>query len=165
MSPNFKDRVHDLAGREFLEAICVGDGLEVGSADRPISKNAKTLDIEEKYKPEIVADMLKIPLENDSQDFLVASHALEHTEHILVALKEWYRVLKKGGEIGIMVPHGEFVPWEDLGDSELTHKSLLTEKTLELYLKHVGFQDVIVRRLERPLARNEEPAVLGFAIK
>lgn len=160
-----KDRIHDLEGREILKSICIGDGLEIGSADRPISENSLTLDLELKYKPDIVADMHHIPLESDSKEYLVASHVLEHTDLTIDVLKEWRRVLKVGGKIGIMVPHGEFVPWKDLGDSELTHRMLFTEKTLELYLKHVGFKEVNVKRLERPLARNKEPAILGFAIK
>lgn len=160
-----KDRIHDLEGRKLLKAICIGEGLDIGGADRPISDNCKVLDNNSKYNPDILADMLLIPLESDSQDFIVASHVLEHTSFVIEALTEWLRVLKKGGKIGIMVPHGEFVPWKDLGDSELTHKSLLTEKTLELYLKHVGFTDVTTSRLERPLAHNEAPAIMGFGIK
>lgn len=165
MTNKHNKRVHDVEGREMLSKICNGSGLDIGSGGRPISDNSITVDNNTDMHPDIVADMCRVPVEDNSQDFVVASHVLEHTDRILDALKEWYRVLKQNGKIGIMVPHGEFVGYEDLGDSELQHKSLLTEKTLELYLKHVGFKEVNSNRLERPLANNEAPAVIAFATK
>lgn len=48
----------------------------------------------------------KIPLKNNSVDYIYCSHVLEHFERwqALKVLKESYRVLKKGGVIRIAVP-------------------------------------------------------------
>ena len=43
---------------------------------------------------------------NDEQfDFVYSSHTLEHMQDPAVALKNWYRVLKKGGYLIIYIPH------------------------------------------------------------
>lgn len=160
-----KERQHDLEGREMLKEICIGEGLDLGSADRPISENAITVDLNPEYNPYIVADVTKLPQTDSVCDFIVASHILEHLDNTIDALKEWRRVLKINGRIGIMVPHGEYVDSDDLGDTSMTHRQLFTEKTLELFMKHVGFRDIIVTRLERPLAYNKCPAIIAFAIK
>lgn len=41
---------------------------------------------------------------NNTYDFVLASHVLEHVANPLKAVKEWKRVLKKGGALLIIVP-------------------------------------------------------------
>lgn len=40
-----------------------------------------------------------------SYDFVLSSHALEHTANPLQALAEWYRALREGGVLVLVVPH------------------------------------------------------------
>jgi len=40
-----------------------------------------------------------------SYDFLLSSHALEHTANPILALREWLRVLKQNGVIVLVLPH------------------------------------------------------------
>lgn len=159
------ERKHDLEGRDMLRAICNGKGLDIGCADRPIKKGVLTLDHNPDYNPDILADMKDIPVSDNTFDFLIASHILEHNDNTIDTLKEWLRILKVDGKIGIMVPHGEFAEIKDLGDSSMTHRTLLTEKTLEIYLKHIGFRQVTVNRIERPLAYKQTPAIIAFGVK
>ena len=42
---------------------------------------------------------------NDSYDFVVASHVLEHVANPLRALQEWKRIVKPSGTILVVVPH------------------------------------------------------------
>lgn len=44
------------------------------------------------------------PFPAASQDFLVGSHLLEHTENPLAALIEWHRVLRPGGKLYLGLP-------------------------------------------------------------
>ena len=162
---NFHERKHDIEGRNILRKICIGRGLDVGSADRPITKDVTTVDKDITIHPNIVADMSNIPLDDCTQNFIISSHSLEHTDNTIDTLREWYRLLKVGGKLGIMVPHGEYVDSEDLGDSSHTHKTLFTVKTLELFLKYTKFKEVKVNKLERPLAYNKTPAIIAFASK
>lgn len=160
-----KERIHDTEGKDLLKRICIGKGIDVGCADRPINSEIDTLDIDPIYNTTFVANILDMPIKDDTYDFLIASHILEHVDNPIDALKEFKRIIKVGGKVGIMVPHGEYVNTEDLGDSAMTHRMLFSEKTLEKYLLHLGFKSVEVNRLERPLASGKVPAIIAFAEK
>ena len=49
---------------------------------------------------EIKADICDLPIENDTYDYILCNHVLEHIDNDIKAMRELYRVLKKGG-IGI----------------------------------------------------------------
>tara|TARA_B100000287_G_scaffold184948_1_gene174889 strand:+ start:2844 stop:3608 length:765 start_codon:yes stop_codon:yes gene_type:complete len=49
---------------------------------------------------EIKADICDLPIENDTYDYILCNHVLEHIDDDIKAMRELYRVLKKGG-IGI----------------------------------------------------------------
>ena len=50
-------------------------------------------------------DGIHLPFEDSSQDTVYASHCLEHITDYKAALKEWFRVLKVGGFLVVVVPH------------------------------------------------------------
>lgn len=52
----------------------------------------------------ITADLTAIPFENDSFDWVIANHVLEHIEDEKKALSEIHRVLKPSGKALLMIP-------------------------------------------------------------
>lgn len=46
-----------------------------------------------------------LPFQSESQDYVYSSHCLEHIEHDYHTISEWFRVLKPGGHLVIVVPH------------------------------------------------------------
>ena len=48
---------------------------------------------------DIVAFGDDLPFEDDSVDFVISSHVIEHFWCPIKAIKEWHRVTKKGGYI------------------------------------------------------------------
>ena len=54
---------------------------------------------------DIVAFGDDLPFEDDSVDFVISSHVIEHFWCPIKAIKEWHRVTKKGGYIFIICPH------------------------------------------------------------
>ena len=46
-----------------------------------------------------------LPLKSKSVDFVISSHVLEHFPDPIKALKEWYRVVRYGGYIFMIIPH------------------------------------------------------------
>lgn len=103
--------------------FCKGEGLEIGgSAHNPFGLKTKNVDFTKEmtiFKEEeirrcgesmpvdIEAPGDKIPLPDESQDFVVSSHVLEHFPDPMTALLEWYRLVKPGGIIFMIVPHKE----------------------------------------------------------
>lgn len=106
---------------KYLDGL---SGLEIGgSSHNPFGLNTKNVDCcniknsifknEEKkicgeiLPVDIIASGDNIPVQDESQDFVISSHVLEHFYDPIKTLKEWYRVIKKGGYIFMIVPHKE----------------------------------------------------------
>lgn len=58
----------------------------------------------EMMKVDVVADGGKLPFENESYDYVISSHVIEHFFDPIAVLKEWLRVIKPGGYIFIIAP-------------------------------------------------------------
>lgn len=89
----------------FFQKYMSGNGLEIGYAGYtpgivPILETAIGVDIE--YPG---YDGRTLPFPDGSQDYVYSSHVLEHIEDYDWAINEWWRVLKIGGHIVIVVPH------------------------------------------------------------
>jgi SAM-dependent methyltransferase len=65
------------------------------------------LDINPDRNPDIIADAGILPVKDETYEAVFASHVLEHLNPRKYdnVLKEWYRVLKPGGEMLVKVPN------------------------------------------------------------
>lgn len=82
-----------------------GKGLDIGYKGyqgnvQPILPGATGIDLDTPGY-----DGIKLPFEDESHDYVYSSHVLEHTPHPIPVLIEWFRVLKTGGYMVIVVPH------------------------------------------------------------
>jgi len=160
-----QERKYDTAGRDLLRPLCVGDGLDVGCNCRKIRENCIGVDIDASVRPDYVAPMDDMPFSDLQFDFVVGSHILEHAPSVLVVLREWVRVLRDGGVIGVCVPHGEYAPSTTLGDASGTHHQLFTPKTLRIFFEHVGLSDVLTLQYQRPYAYKQTPGIFAKGYK
>jgi tetratricopeptide (TPR) repeat protein len=94
-------------------------GLEIGpSAQNPFGLNTRNVgmpdDIYEQdqitragkaAKLDIIATAEDIPVPDESEDFILASHIIEHCPDFIKALIEWFRIVKPGGYIFMITPH------------------------------------------------------------
>jgi ubiquinone/menaquinone biosynthesis C-methylase UbiE len=110
-------------------------------------------------------DVKTLPMfENGSADLIYSSHTIEYFDRfeILDVLKEWFRVLKKGGILRLAVPdfealvkvycdHGTldmilgplFGRWEVAGsDLVIYHKTTYDFDSLRQVLETVGYRDI-----------------------
>lgn len=57
-------------------------------------------------KVDLLCDASKLPLPDNSVDFIYAGHLVEHfyPDTLPEAIKEWHRVLKVGGKMAILTP-------------------------------------------------------------
>lgn len=115
---------------------CRGKGIEIGAAaHNPFGLNTLNIDITEGgegqseqmrmcgevAKVDIIAPGDRLPLEDESQDFVVSSHVLEHFPDPIAALLEWHRVTRPGGMIYMIVPHKERTFDKDRERTTLAH--------------------------------------------
>lgn len=167
-------------------------GLEIGgSAHNAFGLNTRNVDFTadlttpfkrgeinrcgEAMPVDVVAPGDALPVPDESQDFVISSHVLEHFPDPIKALEEWYRVVRKGGYIYMIVPHkdrtfdrdrprttlaelvarhetGEGLPRASLDDQKPhdvdSHFSVwVTEDVVEL-VKHLGWDVVAVQDVD-----------------
>lgn len=89
----------------FYSKYMSGSGLDIGyrgelKAAEPVLSSA--IGIELDYPG---YDGRKLPFPDKSQDYVFTSHVLEHISDSVAAIQEWYRVLKVGGHLILIVPH------------------------------------------------------------
>lgn len=105
-----------------------GVGLEVGALDAPYPVDPAQATVRYvdrfpkaellRHYPELLprADLIREPdiiddgeqlglIPKDSQDFVIASHFLEHCENPLATLRNFARVLKPGGHLALAIPN------------------------------------------------------------
>ena len=86
-------------------------GLEIGAGEQTIAPPGTKLT--DAYQEHAGARSLateffpaeKIPYEEQTFDFILAEHVLEHIPDPIRALKEWYRVMNEGGHLFLFMPH------------------------------------------------------------
>ena len=132
--------------KKLLSKYCKGIGLDIGCGKIKISPNAIGVDLFPEGDVDVVASGDDLWMFKDnSLDFVVASHSLEHFPDTKRTLKEWDRVLKPGGVIAFIVPDGELRPRTIL---EKSHKVALTKPVLVQLLKRfLGYRRIVVRNL------------------
>lgn len=104
-----------------------GEGLEIGAAaHNPFHlPNCRNVSNEESYDffkdsqismcgafahADIIADAADIPLDNESQDYVISSHMIEHHPDPLACFIEWSRLIKNQGIIFCIFPKRDALP-------------------------------------------------------
>ena len=86
---------------------------------------------------DIQGDINSIPFPDESQEFVIARHVLEHMIDPLVTLKEWRRVLKPGGRMSIAVPNHDAY---DTMIIDASHVHAYTAPSLRNILEAAGLE-------------------------
>lgn len=83
----------------FFNKYCQGKGLDIGYGGDPVVPGVKGWDWEH-------GDAQRLRrLKDETFDFVYSSHVIEHMTIPAVALKNWWRVLKRGGYLIVYGPH------------------------------------------------------------
>lgn len=80
---------------------------------------------------------------SQSWDAVFSSHLLEHIEDYKGALKEWWRIVKKGGYLVLYLPHKNFYP--NMGDSGANpdHKHDFLPEDIISAMREIGGWDLV----------------------
>lgn len=90
---------------EFYHTYFQGVGLDIGykgSIDTAHPVLPTAIGVDTDYPG---YDGRTLPFADASQDYVYASHVLEHLTDPNVAIREWFRVLRVGGHMILTVPH------------------------------------------------------------
>src|SRR5271169_2818674 len=100
--------------RGRLAQYCQGNGIDIGAGGDPIARRAICIDRSEndlnrahvgKWPTHLIGDAANLYWFKDgSLDFVFSSHCLEDFEDTHGVLKEWFRVLKPGGNLVLFLP-------------------------------------------------------------
>lgn len=97
-------RLHDT---RFATRFLVGEGIDVGCGTDPISLYAELFPLMKTVRAWDVSDgdaQLLASVADATYDFVHSSHCLEHLADPVEALKHWFRVLKPGGHLIMLLP-------------------------------------------------------------
>lgn len=107
MRETSKSIMRRLSQANFLTRYFVGDGIDIGAGEDslfkymylfPAIRSGQIWDIHNGD-----AQFMKSIADN-SYDFVHSSHCLEHLNNPMVGLKNWFRIVKPGGHLIILVP-------------------------------------------------------------
>ncbi|ACB77248.1 class I SAM-dependent methyltransferase [Opitutus terrae] len=94
-----------------------GIGVEIGPFKTPVP-GIKPIYVDrfkeyagEKCLADYHGDAANLPFRDNSLAYVVSSHVLEHTANPVAAFAEWYRVLRPGGIIYVVVPDRRYT-WD-----------------------------------------------------
>lgn len=114
-------------------------------------ENYHTTDYNKKSNTQLHFDITNIAAERETYSYIICYHVLEHIENDIQAMKELYRILKKGGKVIIQTPFKEGDIYENA--------AIITKQDR---LKHFG-QDDHVRIYSVEGLRNRLESV-GFCV-
>lgn len=136
--------------KNILARICKGKGADIGCGSNKICESAIGVDLTAKgqagkfgnqknqiSQADIQSQGDKLPFKNNELDYLVAKHNLEHYKNPLATLKEWKRVVRQNGKIGVIVPDDDYVDSRKL---DSTHYYDFNMRNLELLFKKAGLR-------------------------
>jgi SAM-dependent methyltransferase len=110
------------AARKYLK----GKGIEVGANRAPLAlpggATATYVDCEMEPGVDMISDIETLPqFQDESLDFVIANHVLEHVENPIKALHCVARVLREGGIAFIALPNKQYTFDRSRPVTELSH--------------------------------------------
>ena len=99
--------VRRAADINFTARYFVGDGVDIGGAPDPLTLYAQFFPRMGKVRVWDLADgdaQFMASVADASFDFVHSSHCLEHLVDPAVGLRNWFRILKPGGHLVVIVP-------------------------------------------------------------
>jgi SAM-dependent methyltransferase len=83
---------------DFERRIISGNGIDIGCGGDPITDKARRFDVEDGDANDITSFV------HDHFDFVFSCHSLEHMRDPEHALREWWKLVKPGGHLIVVVP-------------------------------------------------------------
>ncbi len=127
-----------------LAQFCRGmkKGIDVGCGPRKIFGHAVGIDIlKNNSQADIISSGDHLAFKDRELDYVVASHNLEHYTDVQKTLREWKRVLRKGGILGVVVPDDRIIDTLSLNPQ---HRHAFTPELLKETIQQSGGLEIEV---------------------
>lgn len=96
-----------LSDSRFITRYFVGNGIDIGAGDDPVSNYKDFFPGMQQVRNWDLPDgdaQLMASVADNSFDWLLSSHCLEHMRDPTEAMRNWSRILKPGGHMVLLVP-------------------------------------------------------------
>lgn len=138
----------------WLQQFAVGDGLDIATGNFPTRLADGSGFVTAVDSAVVLGPMIKgfkfdatnlVGIDSDSMDFVISNY-LDGIAETLHALNEWYRVLKAGGTVAVVVPNAEHATYQKpCGPMSNRRKlAVFTPLVLTRYLERAGFMSIHV---------------------
>jgi len=121
-----------------IAPFCVGNGADLGCGPRKKYPYAVGVDLTRGsgLVPEIVCDVEKeeLPFRDESLDYFILSHIVEHFENPLMTLRKLLKKLKKGGNLLLIIPNSNFTPKMGSAEANKEHKWDFTPESFKVQI-------------------------------
>lgn len=124
----------------WFDKYCRGNGIDIGAGQDPVTPTCKAWDLMD-GDAEV---MTGVP--DATYDWVYSSHCLEHVVDPTVALASWWRILKPGGYLIVLVPD------EDLYEQGLWPPHFNTDHKTTWTIKKSSSWSPVSRNLADELA-------------
>jgi len=129
--------------------------INIGAGDFPIN-GFINIDVYEGKGIDLVCNATKLPFKDNEVDYIYSGHCIEHNtlNEVRKILKECYRVLKDGCEIGIVVPEKDLTPKHMIDGEKFpdkpykAHHSYWDLEMLKKEVKKAGFNDIEIMNID-----------------
>jgi SAM-dependent methyltransferase len=142
---------YDINAQEYGDENCFkdiikGTGIDVGCGASKITPETIGVDMVARGETtfqgavsdaDVKAEGTDLPFDDGHLDYVVARHNIEHYPNPIKALKEWWRVLKPGGYIGLSTPDDGRLEGMKL---DLSHKHSFSRDCMKDMLELCGFE-------------------------
>lgn len=115
-------KTNKIRSKDFFERYLSGKVLDIGAGDDLVCPSAERFDVEDGD-----ANNITLYKSNESYDAIHSSHCLEHMIDPRNALSEWWKLLKPGGYLILVVPDEDLYEqgiWPSFFNSD--HKNTFT---------------------------------------
>jgi SAM-dependent methyltransferase len=119
---NETNKTNLIRSQQFFSDYCCGDVIDIGAGDSPVTNTAKVFDVVDGDAQHILEYF-----DEQSFDCVYSSHCLEHLEKPLAVIQEWWKLVRPGGFLIVVVPDEDLYEqgvWPSMFNSD--HKSTFT---------------------------------------
>jgi|TARA_B100000315_G_C14369224_1_gene492161 SAM-dependent methyltransferase len=104
---------------QYFQDYCQGDVIDIGAGDNKITDDAVVFDVNEGNAQNILDYV-----ETESFDCVYSSHCLEHMQDARATINQWWKILRPGGYMIIVVPDEDLYEqqcWPSMFNSDHKH--------------------------------------------